>query len=103
MSDDPKTAAQLGLTVQAAMCPIGVYSHRNGGTYAVYAHSVDEETLEPLVHYWSFDKKTSWTRKISVFTEQVDGKPRFERERDLTAIEMLVVVNYLVGALVAKI
>ena len=100
---DSKTTAQLDLSVRAAMCPIGVYSHRRGGTYAVYAHSIDEATLEPLVHYWSFDKKTSWTRKISVFTELVDGKPRFERERDLTAIEMLVVANYIVGALVAQI
>lgn len=77
MSDDPKTDAQQLLPTLASHCPIGVYTHRKGGRYVVYGYSIDEESLAPLVHYYSLDKKTRWTRTISAFLEEVEGQPRF--------------------------
>lgn len=85
MNDDPKEAAQRALREVAATCPIGVYSHRKGGKYFVFAHSVDETKLTPLVHYYSFTKGTRWTRTISDFTSLVDGKSRFMREQSFAA------------------
>lgn len=77
MPDDPKQDVQESLPALAELCPVGVYTHRNGGTYVVFAHSVNEATLAPLVHYYSVDKRTRWTRTIKNFVEKVGGVPRF--------------------------
>lgn len=47
--------------------------------------SVKEDTLEPLVHYYSVEKKTRWTRTLGDFCEYVawptnENKPRFDFE-----------------------
>ena len=85
MSDE-KDAAQMFLRDVDAKttCPIGVYVHRKGGTYVVYSHSVNEATLASLVHYYSVDKGTRWTRTVDNFVEEVEGRPRFERVSDVT-------------------
>ena len=74
-----KDAAQADLSAHLEFCAIGEYEHRKGGRYIVFAHTVDEATLQPLVHYYSIAKKTRWTRTFANFVELVDGKPRFER------------------------
>lgn len=83
MSDE-KTAAQADLPRLVALCPIGLYTHRKGGAYVVFAHSIDEGNLDPLVHYYSVAKGTRWTRTVHNFTMLVDGVPRFERVSDVT-------------------
>lgn len=90
-TDLNKVEAQRALASASRLCPIGVYAHRKGGTYVVFAHSVGEESLQPLVHYYSVDRGTRWTRTITDFTELVDGKPRFERVRDASDSELRLV------------
>lgn len=80
---DPKSEIQSKLKEFAARCPIAVYTHRNGGQYVVFGHSVDEATLTPLVHYYSIDHGTRWTRTVENFTQRVDGHPRFEPHGDV--------------------
>jgi hypothetical protein len=77
---DEKGAAQVRLA--ALSFPIGRYQHYKGPFYRVFAVSLDEETLEPLVHYESLTHRTCWTRKMSNFMEVVElpsgeKKPRF--------------------------
>jgi hypothetical protein len=71
---------------------LGVYRHYKGGLYVVYSTSLDEELLHALVHYYSLEKKTRWTRFLDVFTEEVDvpdGKvARFVYERGMTPSEL---------------
>jgi hypothetical protein len=63
-----------------------IYRHYKGGRYAIVARSLMEDTLEPLVTYFSESKGTYWTRTLANFTETVDwgGKlgPRFMRIGD---------------------
>jgi hypothetical protein len=78
---DAKDEAQASLKARAF--PLGEYRHYKGPCYWVFAVSIDEETLEPLVHYKSLIHETLWTRKMSNFAEEVDlpsgeKKPRFE-------------------------
>ncbi len=77
---DEKDVAQAKLT--ALSFPMGRYQHYKGPSYWVFAVSIDEETLEPLVHYESLVHGTCWTRKMSNFLESVmlpsgETKPRF--------------------------
>lgn len=51
---------------------LGAYRHYKGSFYIAYSVTVDEATLEPMVHYYSLDKKTRWTRTVKNFTELVD-------------------------------
>jgi hypothetical protein len=78
---DDKDLAQEKLG--ALEFPLGRYQHYKGPFYRVFAVSIDEETLEPLVHYESLAHRTSWTRKMSNFTETValpsgEKKARFQ-------------------------
>lgn len=80
-SKDPKDAAQEKLKAEAI--PLGRYKHyKSDSLYEVFALSVDEGTLELLVHYRSIAHGTSWTRTLRNFTEEVevgDAKmPRFK-------------------------
>ncbi len=85
---DPKNDAQDVLKRAVARCPVGVYTHCKGGKYVVYSHSLDEETLTPLVHYYSLGRGTRWTRTIANFIERVGPEARFTRERDATVTEL---------------
>jgi len=76
---DPKDEAQEKLA--AAKIPLGLYRHYKGPSYVAFALTIDEGTLEPLVHYRSLAHGTLWTRTVQNFIEEVDvdGKkvPRF--------------------------
>jgi len=52
---------------------LGEYEHYKGGTYCVFAISINEATLEPMVHYYAYGKGTRWTRTLENFQEQVNG------------------------------
>ena len=63
--------------------PYGKWQHYKGPCYWVFATSIDEGTLEALVHYESLAHGTCWTRTVKNFTEEVtspsgEKKPRFE-------------------------
>lgn len=68
---DTKDDAQESL----ASCPgvaLGIYRHWKGGFYIVYSLSIDEVSMQPLVHYYSCKKKTRWTRTRAVFTSEAE-------------------------------
>jgi hypothetical protein len=81
---DPKDLAQI--KAGAAVEPkVGdVFRHYKGGLYVIVARSVMEDTLEPLVCYFSYAKQVYWTRTLANFTETVGegdaAGPRFRRE-----------------------
>ena len=66
---DEKDMAQAKLA--ALSFPLGRYEHYKGPAYWVFAVSIDEETLEPLVHYESLVHGTMWTRTLRNFLESV--------------------------------
>jgi hypothetical protein len=87
VTDDNKDVMQAAL---AKMKPrLGVYEHTKGGLYIVFAVSLKEDTLDPLVHYYSIDKKTRWTRDYENFVEVVLGRPRFVYVRPATVTELV--------------
>jgi hypothetical protein len=63
--NDEKDIAQERLA--ALRLQLGIYRHYRGGLYCVFAVSLDEDTLAPLVHYYSYEKKTRWTRTLVNF------------------------------------
>lgn len=86
----------------------GLYRHYKGGYYVMYGKTVDEETLETLVHYYSLEKKTRWTRTLENFTAKVyledrKDQQRFEYVREASLNELLEaydnteLINYLRG------
>jgi|ERR1700722_4386748 len=79
MTVDPKQIAQEKL--QANPVRLGIYRHYKGGHYLVFACSLDESSLTELVHYFSQERKSCWTRTRTEFFEDVgDGQldePRF--------------------------
>jgi hypothetical protein len=81
---DPKDAAQDKLKTDGI--PLGRYQHYKEPLYDVFALSVDEGTLELLVHYRSLAHGTAWTRTLRNFTEEIevgDKKvPRFKKVAD---------------------
>jgi hypothetical protein len=80
--------------LRATSLKLGVYRHYKGGLYVLFAESVREETLEPMVHYFSLEKKTRWTRSKSNFGETVvlpDNSAmsrRFAYDREATVHEL---------------
>jgi hypothetical protein len=90
MSDE-KDEAQAKLA--AFDFKLGVWEHYKGGLYVVFAISLDEETLQRLVHYFSIEKKTRWTRSLLNFTQYVGpgefSPRRFVYDRDATLVEMM--------------
>ncbi|HYX20484.1 MAG TPA: DUF1653 domain-containing protein [Thermoanaerobaculia bacterium] len=70
---DPKDEAQEKLA--AEKFPLGLYRHYKGPSYKAFAVSIDEGTLEPLVHYVSLAHGTTWTRTVKNFTEGVEVRP----------------------------
>ena len=49
----------------------GLYRHYKGGLYIVFSTSLDEATGEGLVHYYSLEKRTRWTRTADNFWSAV--------------------------------
>ena|SRR5580698_756824 len=100
---DAKTEAQSKLTATceaADVLPGYIYTHWNvGGEYVVFAVTLDEATLEPLVHYYSLTYRTRWSRPLAVFVEVmviVDSSPvthRFDRIRSATLEEFLAAID----------
>jgi hypothetical protein len=101
MNHDAKTEAQSKLVAacEAAGVLSGhIYTHwQAGGEYVVFAITLDEGTLEPLVHYYSLTYRTRWTRTLAVFVEpMMIGMPparRFERVRSATLDEFLAAID----------
>ncbi len=86
-----KHEAQRALSVLVVeACPIGLYTHRHGGEYVVFTHTIHEATLQPFVHYFALDHGTRWSHSIADFTKVVEGKPRFWRVRDATPAELRI-------------
>jgi hypothetical protein len=57
--------------IGAAFFKVGVYRHYKGSLYVAFAITLNELTLEPMVHYYSRDKQTRWTRTWKNFTSGV--------------------------------
>jgi hypothetical protein len=89
--NDPKDDAQEKLKVEGLS--LGLFQHYKGPQYEAFALSIDELTLEPLVHYRSLAHGTSWTRTVKNFIEEVevDGKkvPRFAKVEALGGVGLL--------------
>lgn len=98
MTDDFKQAAQEKL--QTDPVKLGIYRHYKGGLYLVFAYSLDESTLTELVHYFSLERKTCWTRRRAEFFEIVmiapgSAAPRFEFTRPATVAEVVALATVL--------
>ena len=76
---------------------LGVYRHYKGGLYVVFAVSLDEETLKPLVHYYSLAKETRWTRTLTNFTERIEA----EFDGDATGMKSSAHYRYETGVVYA--
>lgn len=79
--------------------PLGVYEHYKGGLYTVFALSVQEESGEVLVHYYSHVKKTRWTRTWQnfgsvIFIPQGVSVPRFRFVRNVTGEGLLDALDH---------
>jgi hypothetical protein len=80
---------------------LGLYRHYKGGLYVVFAKSVCEATGAALVHYYSLEKRTRWTRTAANFAEKVvidrlqEGSPisRFELIRLSSDAELLLAMR----------
>lgn len=98
MTDDPKTIAQEKLHDNPVR--LGVYRHHKGGMYLVFAFSLDESTLTELVHYFSLERKTCWTRTRAEFFETVligpkSAAPRFDFDGPATAAHVASLASVL--------
>ena len=61
----------------------GKYRHFKGNGYEVIGVATHSETGEKLVVYRDLWKNHElWVRPLKMFTEKVNGKPRFERIGD---------------------
>jgi hypothetical protein len=92
---DEKDAAQEKLESVKKKLPLGTYQHYKGSYYTVFALSLKEDTLDVLVHYYSHEKKTRWSRTIEDFTAHVPEAPyefregRFKFIREAHPIQLL--------------
>lgn len=87
---DPKEEAQERLAGLKKAVKLGTYQHYKGPYYTVYALSVKEDTCEILVHYYSHDHKTRWTRDFDDFQSHVEGHgKRFKYIREAHPIQLL--------------
>jgi hypothetical protein len=90
IAPDEKDAAQAKL---ARLGPrLGVYRHYKGPEYVLFALTLKEDTLEPMVHYYSLEKKTRWTRTYEDFTHDIEGNGlsrRFTYVRPATTSEIV--------------
>jgi hypothetical protein len=65
--------------------PLGVYVHEKGGDYLLFAVSCDERNGDFLAHYYSFEKRTRWTRTLVNFMSRF----QYKRPATLTNYTML--------------
>lgn len=78
---------------------LGVYKHFKGFHVIVYSLSIDEGTLEPLVHYGTMKSAKRLTRTLENFEEHVawpneeKTRSRFVFIRDATLTEVLFVLG----------
>ncbi len=98
---DKKDEAQTKLEELKKSFKLGTYQHYKGSYYTVYALSVKEDTCELLVHYYSHEHKTRWTRTIDDFRSRPDDprvspqvlhafrSGRFQFVRDAHPIQLL--------------
>jgi hypothetical protein len=74
-----------------AALPPGWYRHHGGGSYVVFAQTVEEGDGTILVHYFSVVRHTRWTRTLANFSELLPpsvGRKRFEWWRPATSKEL---------------
>lgn len=57
----------------------GLYRDHDGGEYCIHGLATHSETGEVLVIYISTGDGAAWACPLWRFLEQVDGRPRFER------------------------
>ena len=87
---DEKDKAQEDLRLLKEKTRVGVYQHYKGPHYTMFATSVKEDNCDLLVHYYSHDHKTRWTRTLNDFCSEVpDHGKRFVFVRDATTDELL--------------
>jgi hypothetical protein len=70
---DAKNIAQDKLVELKKTFKLGRYKHYKGKYYTVFALTIHENTCEILVHYYSHENKTRWTRTIEDFTDHVEN------------------------------
>ena len=77
------------------MFSLGTYQHYKGGYYTVFALTLKEDNLDILVHYYSHEKKTRWSRTFQDFTAHIPEAPygfegkRFKFVREAHPIQLL--------------
>lgn len=96
-----KSAAQLALSREPVR--LGVYRHYKGGQYIVFCVSLNEATLEQLVHYYSIEERFRWTRTREVFFEMVQDVPRFTFLRDSSWSDRLRASGLIASSIVLAI
>lgn len=57
----------------------GLFRHYKGGAYIVYSVSINETDGERMVHYYSIDRKSRWTRTWKNFFSDSPIDPTRER------------------------
>ena len=55
----------------------------------IYSITINENTMEPTVHYYSPAHDSRWTRTLADWTEEVEGRARFWWIREATMQELL--------------
>ena len=76
---DQKDEAQETLASDIGSTLRGLWKHYKWGLYIVFSESVEEATGTLLVHYYSIEKRTRWTRTVNNFSQVVgiEGTRRF--------------------------
>ena len=79
--EDRLTEAQLAARLENAAAKVSVgekYRHYKGGEYEVVDLAIEESSGEPVVVYKPlYGQGLSFTRRVDVWCEQVDGQQRF--------------------------
>lgn len=71
----------------------GLYRHWKGSLYVVFSESVHEASGDVLLHYYSLEHRTRWTRTLEDFTAIVtlldaSKQARFVRIREALEAEL---------------
>lgn len=88
---DPKTEAQAALALKPDAR--GIYRHYKGGTYILFAVSVSEAYGTHLVHCYSTERMTRWTRTWEDFFDASPvhaSEQRFTKIREATRLDLLL-------------
>ncbi len=88
-NDEDVQAAFQKLEAWKGKIPKGRYRHVTApGTYLVHDYSVDESSLEPLVHFVNEQKGFRWTRSCFAFSKRFTLQSVIEHRRPITAEEL---------------